>query len=201
LGGIVEPQKQLPNGEKANGQVLLGSDDNPNEIERRRIALYLRSKGASFYQIGQRLGLSPQGAKRVFDRALLPFKEELSESATEQRLVAHEANLWQIAQLFLKAYPEPKKLPDGKVAPPEFDYEAIAALTKIREFDARLMGYYSPQKYRVDVRHLGMQVTRVAEVLLPFIRDESVTEAHAAIDELVRSMSERRVIEGEAVGQ
>ena len=135
-------------------------------VVKRNTALKLKLRGLTLEQIGQHLECTHQYAWELITGALLEYEGETRENAEELRQIGHLRNEHDVGRLYMKAFPADLGA--------DLDYRAIDRLIRIREFDARLMGYMAPEKVQFSVQQIETVFGAVCADLSRVIPDESV---------------------------
>lgn len=120
--------------EVASTEIAQNAKRKDKQAQRRTEALSLRMAGLTYQQIGERLGISPDGARDLVQRTLHRAEMRSVESLRElenTRLDRIQAGLWTKAL--------------------EGDVQAVDAILRISAQRAKLNGLYAPSKLDVNM--------------------------------------------------
>jgi len=136
---------------KVDNRIVRGRQ---REIE----SLELRKAGLTYRQIGERLGITEQGAHAAVMRALRRLNERITEAAEEVRRLELE----RLDRLLLALWPQAAKGNQG----------AVDRVLRIMERRARLLGLDAPKG--VDVTSGGAPLSEHKIILYKFADDDGV---------------------------
>jgi hypothetical protein len=140
-----------------------GQPPSPDTIEKEQEVVKLRRGGLTWDLIGERVGLSPSGAQKAFDRSLARVVKddiEAIRALETERLDLAQSAIW------------------GKVL--QGDNPSIANLLRIMERRARLLGIDQPIRQQIEVAvYDGNAVRTELERILASRSDSSTSGALA----------------------